>query len=64
MTQVNGANSSPITVNGTILVTVTATNPKTGESRRSKQLAYISSCVQKPYLSCCIDLGILPASFP
>ena len=62
MTQVNGANSSPITVNGTILVTVTATNPKTGESRRSKQLAYISS--QKPYLSCCIDLGILPASFP
>ena len=66
MTQVNGANSSPIMVEGAILVTVTASNPKTGETRTSKQLAYISSHVQKPYLrlSCCIDLGILPASFP
>ena len=66
MTQVNGANSSPITVDGAILITVTATNPKTGLSMTSKQLAYISSHVQKPYLSlsCCIDLGILPASFP
>jgi hypothetical protein len=66
MTQINGANTSPITVDGAILVTVTATNPTTGVSRTSKQLAYISSLVQKPYLSlsCCIDLGILPASFP
>ena len=66
MTQINGANSSPITVDGAILVTVSATNPKTGATRTSRQLAYISSLVQKPYLSlnCCIDLGILPASFP
>ena len=66
MTQVNGANSSPIMVEGAILVTLTATNPKTEETRTSKQLAYISSHVQKPYLSlsCCIELGILPASFP
>ena len=66
MTQVTGANSSPIMVEGAILVTLTTTNPKTEETRTSKQLAYISSHVQKPYLrlNCCIDLGILPSSFP
>ena len=66
MTKVNGANSSPITVDGAILVTISATNPKTGVTRTSRQLAYISSLVQKPYLSlaCCIDLGIIPTSFP
>ena len=66
MTRVNGANSSLILVNCAILITVTATNPKTGESRKSRQLTYISHLVQKPYLSfaCVVDLGLLPVNFP
>ena len=45
---------------------ITAHNAKTGAVRYSKQLAYVSSHVSVPYLSltACIDLGVVPASFP
>ena len=53
-------------VTGGILLKITAQNTQTGAVRHSKQLAYVSSHVSVPYLSltACIDLGLVPASFP
>ena len=53
-------------VTGGILLKITAQNIKTGAVRHSKQLAYVSSHVSVPYLSltACIDLGLVPATFP
>ena len=65
-TSINGASNVPIMVEGGILVKVTAYNPKTGVAKHSRQLAYVSRHVNFPYLSlsACIDLGMVPASFP
>ena len=65
-TTINGASNLPIVVDGGILVKVTAYNTKTGAARHSCQLAYVSRYVDVPYLSltACIDLGMVPASFP
>ena len=65
-TQIHGVASSPIHVDGGLLVTVSATNPDTGITRHSRQLAYISASVRLPYLSlqCCKDLGLVPIDFP
>ena len=65
-TTINGASSVPIIVEGGILVRVTAYNTQTGEARHTRQLAYVSRHVDQPYLSlsACIDLGMVPASFP
>ena len=65
-TTINGASEVPIMVTGGILLKITAQNTKTGAVRHSKQLAYVSSHVSVPYLSltACIDLGLVPASFP
>lgn len=43
MTQVNRLNSSPITVDGTILVTFTATTPKTVQDIQAACL-YLLTC--------------------
>ena len=53
-------------VDGGILIKVTAYNPRTGIAKHSRQLAYVSRHVTVPYLSlsACIDLGMVPATFP
>ena len=65
-TTINGASNVPIMVEGGILVKITAYNPKTGLAKHSRQLAYVSKHVTVPYLSlsACIDLAMVPASFP
>ena len=65
-TTINGASNVPIMVEGGILVKITAYNPKTGLAKHSRQLAYVSKHVTMPYmsLSACIDLAMVPASFP
>ena len=65
-TTVNGAYNVPIMVDGGVLLKVTARNKKTGATRTSRQLAYVSKHVSVPYLSlsACIDLGLVPANFP
>ena len=65
-TTINGASNVPIMVEGGILIRVTAYNPRTGDAKQSRQLAYVSKHVTVPYLSlsACIDLGMVPATFP
>ena len=65
-TTINGASNVPIMVEGGILVKVTAYNPRTGVAKHSRQLAYVSKHVNVPYLSlsACIDLAMVPATFP
>ena len=65
-TSINGASNVPIMVEGGVLLRVTAYNTKTGAVRHSRQLAYVSRHVSVPYLSlsACIDLGLVPATFP
>ena len=65
MTRVDGA-SSPITIQGGILLTFSGTNHKTDLSFTTRQLAYVSSSVDQIYLSrsACADLGTIPSSFP
>ena len=65
-TQIHGVANSPIHVDGGLLVTVSATNPDTGITRHSRQLAYVSASVKMPYLSlqACKDLGLVPEEFP
>ena len=65
-TAINGASNVPIMVDGGILIKITAYNSRTGIAKHSRQLAYVSRHVTVPYLSlsACIDLGMVPASFP
>ena len=65
-TSINAVNSAPVDISGGVLLKFTATNPRTGVSRSSRQLCYISNTVPAIYLSkeACIDLGTIPANFP
>ena len=65
-TSVNGASDVPIMVEGGILIKVTAYNTKTGVAKHTRQLAYVSRHVTVSYLSlsACIDLGLVPPTFP
>ena len=64
--RLNGAQDAPIMVEGGILLVITATDPKTGITRSSHQLCYVSRHVTTTFLSlsACIDLGLVPRSFP
>ena len=65
-TGVNGASNSPILVDGGVLLSISARNQQTGTSLTSRQLCYVSRAVSVPYLSfsACVDLGLLPSTFP
>ena len=65
-TRLNGVSNAPVMIEGGVLLNITASNPKTGVSKTSKQLCYVSRHVAVTYLSheVCLDLGLIPASFP
>ena len=65
-TNVNAATSTPLTVQGAVLLKLTARNNATGVTLSTRQLVYISSSVDQLYLSkaACIDLGTIPPEFP
>ena len=64
--KLNGANNAPIMVEGGILLKISSTNPTTQVRKTSHQLCYVSRHVTSSFLSlsCCVDLGLLPATFP
>ena len=62
----NTVTAAPVDLVGGILIRITATNPKTGISCVTRQLAYVSKSVKSVYLSrdACEDLGTISSSFP
>ena len=56
----------PVDLVGGILFRFTATNPRTGVTLVTKQLAYVWKTISTIYLSreACHDLGAIPSSFP
>ena len=64
--RLNGASNAPIMVEGGILLKISSTNPTTHVTKTSRQLCYVSRHVTSTFLSfsCCVDLGLLPATFP
>ena len=62
----NTVTKQGVDIAGGILLTITGTNPLTGVSRCTRQLAYVSKLVSIPYLSkeACLDLGMIPKDFP
>ena len=64
--RLNAAQDTPIMVEGGILLIISATNPETGVTKTTHQLCYISRHVNSTFLSlsACIDLGLVPSSFP
>ena len=62
----NTVTAAPVDLIGGILIRITATNPKTGITLVTKQLAYVSKSVKSVYLSreACQDLGTISPSFP
>ena len=65
-TRLNGASNAPILVDGGVLLRITATHPASQATRTSHQLCYVSRHVTNTFLSfsACVDLGLVPASFP
>ena len=65
-TKISAVNTASVDIVGGILLKFTATNPKTGIVRESRQLSYVSKTVPAIYLSkeACIDFGTIPANFP
>ena len=65
-TQIHGVSNAPVIIDGGVLLKLTSTNPTTGATRTSHQLAYVSGHVSLPYLSfsTCVDLGIIAPNFP
>ena len=65
-THIKAVNAAPVDIIGGVLLKFTATNPKTGHVRESRQLVYISKTVPAIYLSkeACIDLGTISPNFP
>lgn len=65
-THIKAVNAAPVDIIGGVLLKFTATNPKTGRVRESRQLVYISKTVPAIYLSkeACIDLGTISPNFP
>ena len=64
--RLNAAQDTPIMVEGGVLLIISATNPQTGVTKSTHQLCYISRHVNSTFLSlsACIDLGLVPSSFP
>ena len=62
----NTVTAAPVDLIGGILLKFTATNPNTGISRTTSQLAYVSKSIKSIYLSreACSDLGTIPENFP
>ena len=65
-TNLKTVTGTPVDLIGGVLLVFTGTNPLTGETRSTRQLAYVSRSVPYPFLSreACTDLGTIPASFP
>ena len=65
-TSINAVNAAPVDIIGGLFINISATNSKTGVTRHTRQLAYISKTVPAIYLSreSCQDLGTIPADFP
>ena len=65
-TSINAVNSAPVDIIGGVLLKFSATNPRTGHTRETRQLAYISKTVPAIYLSreACLDLGVISKNFP
>ena len=64
--KLSAVNSASVDIVGGILLKFTATNPRTGIVRESRQLGYVSKTVPAIYLSkeACIDFGTIPVNFP
>ena len=65
-TAIKAVNAAPVDIVGGVLLKFSASNPRTGQIRESRQLAYISKTVPAIYLSkeACIDLGTISPNFP
>ena len=65
-TALNTVTAASVDLVGGIFLVLTASNPATGEIRRTRQLCYISRTVPGIYMSeeACAALGCIPDSFP
>ena len=65
-TSIKAVNAAPVDIIGGVLLKFSATNARTGNTRVTRQLAYVSKTVPAIYLSleACIDLGTVSSNFP
>ena len=65
-TSIKAVNAAPVDIIGGVLLKFSAANTRTGKSRVTRQLAYVSKTVPAIYLSqeACIDLGTISPTFP
>ena len=65
-TAIKAVNAAPVDIIGGVLLKFTATNQRTGHSRTTRQLAYVSRTVPAIYLSreACADIGVISRNFP
>ena len=65
-TAIKAVNAAPVDIMGGIFLRFVAKNFRTGATRETRQLAYISRTVPSIYLSreACVQLGTIPSDFP
>ena len=65
-TALNTVTKAPVDLVGGLFLVITASNSVSGETRKTRQLCYVSKTVPGIYLSdeACEDLGCVPQDFP